>query len=101
MGYDIIAKAEALDKIVKGFAEKLGDYINNMQSEIDSLENALNRLGNEWNDSNYENFATNMKNRISFIRRQMKNAEEQKEFLEQKSEEYRIMLEFLREASDE
>lgn len=101
MGYDIIAKAEALDKIVSTFAKNLGDYINNMQSEIDSLENALNRLGNEWNDSNYENFAANMRKRLTFIRQQMKKAEEQKEFLKQKSEEYRIMLKFLREASDE
>ncbi|MBR2371958.1 MAG: hypothetical protein IKA90_03710 [Clostridia bacterium] len=98
MAVDIKAKTEMLDKVVSEFAAQLEEYMKTMKSEITSINNAISTLGEGWQGSDYEVFCETMGERISTINGEMEKCKKLKEWLDNKAQEYRRMLDILNKA---
>ncbi len=92
---DIIANTEELAQVVNDFASQLENYMKVMNTELSNINSAMEVLSEGWTGSKYDAFKSLMDERISTIRAEMDKCEKLKKWLEERAEDYRIMMEVL------
>lgn len=90
-----------MDNLIEQYKEKINDLINTNQSLIDRIEHLENQLKSksELKNENYEDEKNNYLSKIDSLERQIKNLREnfeneisEKNKLENKNKEYKLLL---------
>ncbi len=100
MANEVVSTYERVDQVIATFARQVGDYINDMNSEVSSLQTAISTLGSGWQGESYDNFSKSVMQKIQLIIGQIKNIESLKDYLDDVSREFRAYLDQLREAGE-
>ena len=90
-----------MDNLIEQYKEKINDLINTNQSLLDRIEHLENQLKtkSELKNENYEDEKNNYLSKIDSLERQIKNLREnfeneisEKNKLENKNKEYKLLL---------
>lgn len=101
MASELYSTSENLEKVIRDFSNKLQTYIDNMETELKALKQAMSILGSGWTDSNSSAFASTMQQKMSEIAAILKRSQELKTYLDERALEYRELMELLSAVNDD
>lgn len=100
MDYIVLSKVENLEEVISNFASELDEYLNDMNSEIEKLNEILVNLGNSWSGSEYDSFVERTIKKLNDIKEEIKKGKKLKEDLDESAEDYKILRNLLKKASE-
>ena len=100
MANEVVSTYERVDQVIAAFSQQVGEYLNDMNGEIASLQTAIAALGSGWQGESYDSFSKSVMEKVQLINGQMKSIESLKGYLDDVSKEFRAYLDQLREAGE-
>lgn len=97
----IISKVEAIDRVVKEFAEDIYTFKSDVGEKVNDIDSALFRLSNVWEGELHTTFEESMRIKQSEMRTALTRAGNLKEKLDEISAEMAAMLELLKSAGED
>ena len=101
MSKELLASSETAYELVSEYSRDLQGFIDQMAEETSAVEAALQTMGNHWEGELYDDFAKNVRKKMTDIRSQLERGDALKKTLDKASGRLQRIVEMLRISSEQ
>ena len=97
---ELIAASETAYELVNAYSKDLYGFICSIECESNAVASTLSTMHNYWQGDLYDNFAKNVKGKLSQIAAEIRRGENLKETLDQGARELKEVVEILQRSGE-